>query len=261
MRRIVFFDIDGTIWDSDMQIPKSAVSALRDLHKRGVLTYICTGRSRSNLYSSELADLGFDGIVAACGCHIEINGRLFYEKVLPYDFLISTVSALNTFHMPAVMEGPDFCWFDPESFPNDPYIDYLSDFLGHRARRLSKIDMDSKINKFSADILPETDMKGIRDLVHGTLDMIVHGGKVAEFVPAGMSKARGIERVLSELQIPVENSYGIGDGNNDLEMISYVGHGIAMGNASFRLKDRAEFVTTSIHEDGIWNALRHYELI
>ena len=48
---------------------------------------------------------------------------------------------------------------------------------------------------------------------------------------------------------------------NDVEMLEFVAHGIAMGNGTDVAKNAAEFVTTDIHKDGIWNGLKHYGLI
>ena len=48
---------------------------------------------------------------------------------------------------------------------------------------------------------------------------------------------------------------------NDFDMLRFVGHGLAMGNGSDIIKETAEFVTTHIKEDGIFNALKHYGLI
>ena len=44
-------------------------------------------------------------------------------------------------------------------------------------------------------------------------------------------------------------------------MILQVGVGIAMGNAIDELKRQADFVTSSVDEDGIMNALRHFKVI
>lgn len=52
-----------------------------------------------------------------------------------------------------------------------------------------------------------------------------------------------------------------GDGGNDTSMILQAGIGIAMGNAIDALKQQADYVTTSVDDDGILNALRHFEVI
>ena len=52
-----------------------------------------------------------------------------------------------------------------------------------------------------------------------------------------------------------------GDGGNDTSMIRTAGIGIAMGNAVDALKQEADYVTTSVDDDGIWSALCHFGVI
>lgn len=65
------------------------------------------------------------------------------------------------------------------------------------------------------------------------------------------TKATGIIKALQHLNIPIENSYAFGDGKNDIEMLSTVGCGIAMGNASDEVKKYAHQVTETVHNDGV----------
>ena len=58
-----------------------------------------------------------------------------------------------------------------------------------------------------------------------------------------------------------EDTIAIGDGGNDVSMLGYAGIGIAMGNATDEVKAHADYVTTSVDEDGIYNALKHFNLI
>ena len=52
-----------------------------------------------------------------------------------------------------------------------------------------------------------------------------------------------------------------GDGINDIEMLTYAALGVAMGNARAELKEIAQYVTTDIEDDGIYNALIHLGVI
>ncbi len=61
--------------------------------------------------------------------------------------------------------------------------------------------------------------------------------------------------------IPHENTFAFGDSANDLEMLAYVAHSIAMGNGTDKVKNTAEYVTRSVDEDGILHGLKHYGLI
>jgi hydroxymethylpyrimidine pyrophosphatase-like HAD family hydrolase len=82
-----------------------------------------------------------------------------------------------------------------------------------------------------------------------------------EFVPNGFSKASGIKKTCEFLNIPLENTFAFGDSVNDLDMLSYVAHGVAMGNGTDDAKQAAEYVTSSLHEDGIMRGLEYYGLI
>ena len=80
----IFFDIDGTLWDEKMQIPESTIPTIRQLQKNGHKTFLCSGRSRSNINDKRLLGIGFDGIVAAGGNTAE------NRKPLLKDFLIAS---------------------------------------------------------------------------------------------------------------------------------------------------------------------------
>jgi len=58
-----------------------------------------------------------------------------------------------------------------------------------------------------------------------------------------------------------QHTMAFGDGGNDTSMILTAGIGIAMGNALDTLKQQADYVTTSVDDDGIFNALKHFGLI
>jgi len=53
----------------------------------------------------------------------------------------------------------------------------------------------------------------------------------------------------------------IGDGENDLDMMEFAGISVAMGNAVPSVKAAADYVTDDVDHDGIYNALKHFNLI
>jgi hydroxymethylpyrimidine pyrophosphatase-like HAD family hydrolase len=92
-------------------------------------------------------------------------------------------------------------------------------------------------------------------------DVIYHGMDFVELVPRDFSKATGIACACEKLGIAHEDTYAFGDSMNDYEMIHYVKNGIVMGNGLDEVKAIADYVTSGLHEDGIYNALRYYALI
>ena len=63
-----------------------------------------------------------------------------------------------------------------------------------------------------------------------------------------------IDSVLEHLGLDASVAIGVGDSWNDVEMFQVCGTGIAMGNAAPELKALADETTTSVREDGVWNA-------
>ena len=83
----------------------------------------------------------------------------------------------------------------------------------------------------------------------------------ADVIPAGSSKAVGIDKMLAYFGISLADTMAFGDGGNDVSMLRHVGIGVAMGNAGDEARRAADYVTTSVDEDGILNALRHFGVI
>ena len=75
------------------------------------------------------------------------------------------------------------------------------------------------------------------------------------------TKASGIDFIINKNNHPLEKVIAIGDSLNDYEMIVHAGIGVAMGNAVSELKEVADFITTSVDDDGLYNCFRKYKLI
>lgn len=78
-RKIVFIDIDGTLVDDDGSIPVSAQEACKQARKNGHLLYLCTGRSKAEIYDS-IWEIGFDGLIGAGGGYVEYGSDVLYHK-------------------------------------------------------------------------------------------------------------------------------------------------------------------------------------
>ena len=82
-----------------------------------------------------------------------------------------------------------------------------------------------------------------------------------EATAAGVDKGTGLERLCNYLKIAPENVMALGDQANDAPMLEYAGIGVAMGNAGENVKEIADFITTSVDDDGITNALKYFNVI
>ena len=74
-------------------------------------------------------------------------------------------------------------------------------------------------------------------------------------------KGKGLEAMASYLNIAISQTMAFGDGGNDVAILKRAGIGVAMGNAGDGAKAAADYITTSVDEDGVWNALKHFGVI
>ena len=260
MRKAVFFDIDGTLWDFHRNIPDSTKEAVRLLKENGVYTFICSGRAPAFIKSPELLSLGFDGILAGCGTCVTFGEEEILYKTLPVELIKKTLEVLKKYEMPVVLEGKNYQYVVEADFADDPYLPILKKETGDKLLDIWENDMKWEASKFSATIKRDDFEEALKELSEW-YDFLVHGKIVVEGVPKGFSKASGIRTICEHLTIAHEDTYAFGDSVNDLEMLKYVAHGIAMGNATPETKAAADYVTDELHSNGIFNACRHFGLI
>ena len=79
--------------------------------------------------------------------------------------------------------------------------------------------------------------------------------------PIGGTKVRGIDVFLKHHGISLDETMAFGDGGNDFEMLEYVPHSVAMGNAPDFVKAIASYVTDDVDHDGLAAAFRHFGMI
>lgn len=255
----IFFDIDGTLWDRQNVIPESTKKGIEELHKNGHQLFLCSGRSRIMIKGDHLHALGFDGILAGCGTYVEYKGEVKLAVELEPDVLRKAIYLLQEYNMPILIEGINELYMDEDLIKTE-YGSYLKQLLEEWAYPLEGNDdiwRGSKISTLIAGAAYHEVIEKLGD----DYEFLDHSGHVMEMVPKGFSKASGIQFVCEILGIDQADTYAFGDGINDCEMLRYVAHGVAMGNGSEAAKEAADYVTTDIHDDGIYNALKHFGLI
>lgn len=260
MSKAVFFDIDGTLWDFKNIIPQSTVTAIRRLRENGHYAIICSGRARAYIQNPDLFSVGFDGVVAGCGTHVELDGNVVYEKIIDEKLAVYTVETVRRYGFRPILEGPEYLYLDREDFLDEPYGKKLMLELGERLQSIRAHYGSWVINKLSCATV-NADREACFAALEEYYTYLIHSSEVVELVPKGHSKATGMEMMCETLGISRADTFAVGDSINDLAMLEYAGVGIAMGNGTRDAKAAADYVTTGLHEDGIYNALLHFGLI
>ena len=260
MKKAVFFDIDGTLWDFHNQIPESTVTAIRTLRKNGHYAFICSGRSRAYIRHPDLFAVGFDGLVAGCGTHVELDGKRIYEKLIDRELAVHTVETVRSYGFRPILEGPEYIYMDDADFGNDIYGQKLKRELGGQLVSIADHYGEWEINKLSC-ATNDSDREGCFAALEEHYTYLIHNSSVVECVPKGYTKATGMRKMCEALGIDRADTIAVGDSVNDLAMLEYAGVGIAMGNGSAEAKAAADYVTSELQDDGIYNAMVHFELI
>ncbi len=258
--KALFFDIDGTLWGFDNQIPASTRQAIKALKENGHLTFLCSGRSRAFIQDPQLLGLGFDGIVSGCGTMIEYRGETVFYHEMDRDLVTFAVKTMREYGFVPILEGKDYLYLDLEAFGGDPYAKKLKEEMGDTLRPIDAYWGEWKVCKFSC-ATDHGDQKGCMEAMKEDFDFIIHNQAVVEIVPKGFHKGIGIRKVCEILGLDVKDTFAFGDSANDMGMFEAAGTAVAMGNGSRVAKEAADYVTDSLYEDGIWNACKHFGLI
>ena len=94
-----------------------------------------------------------------------------------------------------------------------------------------------------------------------TLRMVRWHEHSSDVVPISGSKAAGVAKVVEHLGLKPENVMVFGDGLNDLELFDYAGISVAMGISHDEIKEKADYITKTLEEDGIFDALEGFGMV
>lgn len=260
MKKIVSFDLDKTLLDhADMRIPGSALRALEELRKSGVLIVLATGRDMDSCYSRKYLDwVKPDARIDQNGTKVIADGTLLYEHFIDRGLLRRMMDYAEEHGVGfGVTIGDDDYYVHPERVKEAEIRRWGE--CGRRFRDPEKmLSLPVRTVAFIGTTEESEEME--RHFPEVTLRMFsINYG--ADIIEKGFSKADGLERLCSYYGVPLEETYAFGDSLNDLEIIERAHVGIAMGNAREELKEKADYITTAIDDDGIWNACVHFGLV
>lgn len=255
-KKIVFFDLDGTLLNEDKVVLDSTKKALRALREKGVTTAISTGRA-PRMFDWICRDLSINSYVSMNGQHVIHEGEELFSNPIDADILHD----LATY---ARKQGHGLSYSNHLSFAvseeNHPFIQPSIEGLKLEFPPVN-FDFYLQYPVHQVQVYCESREAGQYMNRYVGHTFIQWGQYAFDMLPNGASKAVGIQKLLEKLGIPRENSYAFGDGKNDFEMIEYVGTGVAMDNAVPDLKDIADHITSSCSENGILEGLLHIGLL
>lgn len=262
-RKLVFFDIDGTIYKYTSGIPRDTITSIRKLAENGHIPVICTGRTRVMIYD-EFLEPGFKHIIAGAGTYAEADGEVLYLYELPDSEIKEAINGFRKYGFSPIVEGYNTLCVE---FDNVNETQRSRKIIHTYKENIKEccvpIDMNKEIHasKISGVYLNNSDYDGMIKEFGDRYTLVNHENKLLELIPKGYTKATGIKAIMERMNIPWEKTYAFGDSFNDLEMLEYVKYGICMGNSDPELFKHTEFRTDDFDKGGITNALIRFGLI
>lgn len=257
MIKALFFDIDGTLVSFKTHcMPQSTIEAIETARAKGLKIFIATGRHYSVI--NNLGDMRFDGYITMNGCYcLTGDEKVIYKKSIPQSDTHSLLSYMETNTFP--------CAFVEEHKLSVNMIDknvsdlfHLLNFKNIPTEPLSYYQ-DKEIFQLSAFFPTETEDDIMKHLPH--CETMRWYPTFTDVISKGVDKGMGISKMCEYFGFSVNETMAFGDGGNDIQMLEHAGIGIAMGNARDEVKAVADYVTDSVDEDGIRNALKHFGIV
>jgi Cof subfamily protein (haloacid dehalogenase superfamily) len=257
--------MDGTMLDSDTQIPEKNRRAIADAIGRGVYVTISTGRMyKSARLFAEL--LGIRDVPLMCynGSMIRrMNGETVSHLRLDMD---AARELLDVFRKRGIYVQS---YIDDElyvrDFDDQKYKYYANNF-GMPGQPIGDSIYTPEVppTKLLAVTSGLNESRGlIRELSETFGKRIYVTTSNADFVEVmnpEASKGKCLRKLADILGVDMENVMAIGDGDNDAEMIKMAGVGIAMSNARDSAKQAADVIAPSNDECGVAWAIEKYVL-
>lgn len=268
-QKIIFFDVDGTLFDHRGELVESAREAIINLKKKGHMLFINTGRSRGEI-TEELKDLSFDGYICSAGSYVEVEQNVIFHKPMDTEYLPLLYEYFEKHQILYLVETNEKIYANRKNYElqiesfqklNLPGANFFMSIM-EACDSMLEIQGVNKVLFFQSKIEIDEIKKQFGEMytiLPGTIEML--SGNHGEIFGKDIHKAHGMEIVLDYYGKTKDCTIAFGDGSNDLEMIQEAGIGIAMGNGRESLKKIANYVTGRPEEDGIQNALLHFGLL
>lgn len=254
--KIAFFDIDGTLVNEEKQIPQDTIEAIKELKARGVEAVISTGRA-PYFFKPIAEQLGIESYISLNGAYVVYQGKTVFKRVIPKNSIQLLVQHASHHNHSLVFEGEAYYYANAE---NDPYIIESVNSLRVEQPHF-RPDYWQHEDVFQAFLHCTQEEEHLYVGHFPDLRFVRWHPQAVDVLPSDGSKAQGIRSLLDALGIAKEEAIAFGDGLNDKEMLEFVGLGIAMGNSHPELIAHADYVTSSVDEQGIRNGLIHAKLL
>ncbi|MGJ9383673.1 hydrolase Cof [Salipaludibacillus neizhouensis] len=252
--RAVFIDMDGTLLTTSNEISQRNKEAIHALINQGIKVFLATGRQYEITapYHKALGLMTPMICLNGASIHDGRTGKAIQKKTIllddeyfhqltgddPCNVIVHTATGLYCKRTSIEIDEWTREGNIPPSYIGDLRLANYRDVLKYSIRTgTSSTEFARKFSK------------------HGE---VIDWNDGFEILANGVSKWSAIRTLLRAYSIPTTEVVTIGDGPNDIQMLSNAGTGVAMSNAGSLVKEAADFVTGHHEHDGLAEFIERY---
>lgn len=257
MKKMICFDIDGTLLTSKGALNENALQAIRQLTERQDLVLcIATGRG-PYMFQKIRQELGIDHYISYNGQYcVAGNQEILCNPLNPEQMQEVCVRAkaydipmgfMTTGYTKTTVSDHKFV---RESFKTVAHAYPIVEMPDFHAEMIYQGQLFCTIDQEEQILTNQEYFRFVRWHTYAV-----------DIIPPNGSKLEGIRQMAAHYGIGMKNVIAFGDGLNDLEMIEHAGFGICMGNGKQEVKEIADYITTDNDTDGIIRGLKYLQIL
>lgn len=261
MIKAVFFDIDGTLVSFRQKLlSDQLLTDLSTLRERGIKLFISSGRALQDLENTGmLRGAKFDGYVTINGQFCcDGDGTPYRDRPIDLDDMRGAYQTLlDNPDIPALLEGNGESWLTQINDRVREIYEFLHTGL-YPVCPLEQL-LSGKVYQFVPFVAAGEEGLFL-DAMPGCTYTRWHP-KGIDIMPRDGGKGVGVRATMERYGLTREEVMAFGDGENDMSMMAEAGTVVAMGNGEENVKAMADYVTDTVENDGVSQALRHFGLL
>lgn len=245
MIKAAFFDLDGTLMNERGQVSQSTQQAIKNLRHKNIKVLLATGRHLEEIEATPVNQMTFDGYVTLNG-QICLNQKrqVLTSHPLAKGDAVQLIKFFQQRKAPCLLVQKDHI-----------YINFVNETVKKVQQAISTPVPD--IAPYQGGSIYQACVYGDDQILRSVMSHLRtcrltkwnHYG--ADIISKNGGKMQGIKYFTQHFALQPREIIAFGDGQNDMDMLQYVGIGVAMGNAVREVKEVADYVTADINDDGL----------
>jgi Cof subfamily protein (haloacid dehalogenase superfamily) len=265
--KLLVVDIDGTLIGKDGHVSDEDREALTEASRAGIGVSLSTGRAAQGCLPV-IERLGLDGY------HIFFDGALVsnfdkevYAEPIDSEVVREAVEYTRQHDIYLELYSASRFFVERENWATEIHREFFNlkptvvDFSGIWEReRIIKGGLvtaspegAAKTEKFRLKFESRLHFSAAKSPAYPGVDF-------TNVVDLGVSKGKALGALASHFKIPLTEVMAIGDGTNDIPLLSSVGLAVAMGNAPDEVKALAHYITLDVDHSGLAAAVSEFLL-